>query len=626
MVASSVSVGCLAFLGPPQVPSLSEFHYVRVVSVDGSKAHVVLIDPDEADEDFSDAIDTTVLRRRQVDESESDMWPGTFVGHPIAFIQQDGPAIDQWAFGLVTGYSMTAGRPRLHVRHANTGCKVDLRQPPNVIKVDWLNYALQTAATTNSAVMNAEEFLDKLNEVYAQCSKLRSGLPPIVKASLTIEFDPTDLVPVIRPDTLAILSVPRQHILDYATKNKGKRGASLFAPPAPVSTSSKKRHVTPTDTRPLVRAKTLSSVAGDDSDGILSPLAASGFESDDTDVRDVLRQNRPLNARSAPPASRELANDACDDIRGGIRVRSSTAYRPSTLEHRIHNEIGHADNQGKEPQCVLESVQQARGTRFRATPPVLRGLYDFSFGVRGLSVMHLRRLTSAMIMDSAASSVNMIDFSRNNGIHPVTETPTYAHLVDAMGNLRLFARQFYNDATVSVLEAATAFIESFADTGPPDRDTCRLLVFWIDSKLGKFRSLVVADGLAVALGVKTEFSRQDAHLAELLYGLQEQKIATLVAQAEVKTAVAAQAHQRAREQRQTKSSNIPQSVLSSLPKQGSRTLCMKHLSNAGCNGSGVSGKCFSNQRAHFRPEALPDIVKQYITSNYGGLAPKFSDL
>ncbi|RLN06679.1 hypothetical protein BBJ28_00018255 [Nothophytophthora sp. Chile5] len=230
-----------------------DFHYVRVVCVDGSKAHVVLIDPDE---DFSDAIDTTVLHRRQVDESESDMWPGTFVGHPIAIVQQDGPAIDQWTFGL---------------------------------------------------------------------------------------------------------------------------------------------------------------------------------------------------------------------------------------------------------------------------------------------------------------------------------TPTYAHLNDAMGNLRLLARQFYNDATVSMPEATTAFIESFADTGPPDRDTWRLLVFWIDSKLGKFRSLVVADGLAVALGIKTEFSRQDANLAELLYDLQEQKIATLVAQTVVKTAVAAQSHQRAREQRQMKSTNIPQQVLSSLPKQGSRTLCMKHL-------------------------------------------------
>ncbi|KAG4043403.1 hypothetical protein PC123_g21123 [Phytophthora cactorum] len=86
--------GSLAFVRPPQVPTLSEFHYVRVVPVNGSKAEVSLIDFDEADEDFKLAIDVPILQRRSVTDEESELWAGTFVGHRITYNQVEGPTVD----------------------------------------------------------------------------------------------------------------------------------------------------------------------------------------------------------------------------------------------------------------------------------------------------------------------------------------------------------------------------------------------------------------------------------------------------------------------------------------------------------------------------------------------------
>ncbi|KAE8899242.1 hypothetical protein PF005_g25465 [Phytophthora fragariae] len=110
-------------LGPPHIAALSEFHYVRVTSISGDSARVAIIEPDAADEDFGEGIDIALLKRRVVSDDEGALWPGAYVGHPIAFIQPDGLSMDEWAFGLITGYSMKGSVPWLHVRHAGGNCK-----------------------------------------------------------------------------------------------------------------------------------------------------------------------------------------------------------------------------------------------------------------------------------------------------------------------------------------------------------------------------------------------------------------------------------------------------------------------------------------------------------------------
>ncbi|KAE9167938.1 hypothetical protein PF004_g28660 [Phytophthora fragariae] len=209
MTPAPIAVGALAFVGPAHIPGLTEFHYVRVTSVSGDSAHVALIDPDAADEVLSEEIETALLKRRAVSDDESALWPGTYVGHPIAFIQPDGLEMDLWAFG--------------------DNCKVALHQLTNVIKIDWISYALQPAAGKNAAVINAVELLEEMDDIIGACTKNR-GIPAKVKNALTIPYEPDELVEVIRPDTLVLVSVPRQHVVDCSLKKKAKRGTSMFSP------------------------------------------------------------------------------------------------------------------------------------------------------------------------------------------------------------------------------------------------------------------------------------------------------------------------------------------------------------------------------------------------------------
>ncbi|KAG3144090.1 hypothetical protein PI126_g14314 [Phytophthora idaei] len=160
--------------------------------------------------------------------------------------------------------------------------------------------------------------------------------------------------------------------------------------------------------------------------------------------------------------STEALNDA--------RARTATSFRPLALEQQVSSTIAHSDNQGKEAQCALECAQQARANRFLATPPVLRGAWDFGFHIRGLSVAHFQRVTRKTLLDRTKSTVNMTDFSWKNTLPAADPIRSYTDLVDALYNLRYF----YNELTVQVLDAADAFIDKFGEGSELDLETTRI--------------------------------------------------------------------------------------------------------------------------------------------------------
>ncbi|EEY56958.1 uncharacterized protein PITG_10505 [Phytophthora infestans T30-4] len=186
--------------------------------------------------------------------------------------------------------------------------------------------------------------------------------------------------------------------------------------------------------------------------------------------------------------------------------------------------------------------------------------------------------------------------------------------------------EVFNADTMDVLNAAVKFIEDFADENEPDRETTKRLLLWINMRLGKFRGLVISDGLAVEILVKDEFSLHDSLLAELLYDLLKAKLIKLEAMLKAQQHATTSMHSRPRESRPTKqNSGIPKSLARTLPKQGSLELCLKYLSQTGYNGNGVPGKCFSKYRAHFLPNSLSPEAKTHIETHLGGLAPEFVD-
>ncbi|EGZ20632.1 hypothetical protein PHYSODRAFT_445428, partial [Phytophthora sojae] len=63
---------------------------------------------------------------------------------------------------------------------------------------------------------------------------------------------------------------------------------------------------------------------------------------------------------------------------------------------------------------------------------------------------------------------------------------------------------------------------------------------------------------------------------------------------------------------------IPLEVRQALPKQGNQQICLRFLSAQGCRGK--NGSCVIKHLCHFKPASLPEIVRDFLTQNYGGLS------
>lgn len=110
MAPLSIQPGTLAFMGPCHAPALSEFGSVRAEQMAFDEITVRCVRPDQEDGDTLE-FPLSIMQNRAVDAAEADMWPGAYVGHPVAFVQPFGRSVSQWVYGVV---------PCSHLDHAST--------------------------------------------------------------------------------------------------------------------------------------------------------------------------------------------------------------------------------------------------------------------------------------------------------------------------------------------------------------------------------------------------------------------------------------------------------------------------------------------------------------------------
>nr|KAE8945547.1 hypothetical protein PF009_g4802 [Phytophthora fragariae] len=502
------------------------------------------------------------------------------VGHPNAFVQPVGEQCDQWAYRLVTG-------------------------------------------GVNVTVLNALELLDRQNDVIAACGKSRSGLPASVLSTMvSVEFAPDENVPLIRPDTLEIVFVRRQHIVDCELDGRNTNPANVFKDPilsespAPV-------------TRPNVGA------ANSITNNFGLACSDSEDETKDNDTSTVQAnislvrlQNRSLRKRTREADAVDddlfLPDDTDLPVFPTSGYAHASSFRPSQMKKQVHDAISHPSLIGKNAQAVLESAQQGSRTKFLATRPVLRLSYDLSFGIRGLSLMHFQRFIQELEQNTSSATGSMTNFGRSNALQPATAPTSINEIVDAFNTLLLFAEGFYNSTVYNFIKTGAVFMMRFAVLSRPDAATCNRLVFWINSKLGKFRSQIIAANIQTAALVGLEFTRNDDHLLELYQAQQDRQ---RIAQLSIKSTrtPGSTRPSSTRDPRMTKVSSVPRELLAMLPKQGNKTMCMRFLSKKGCTGP-APGQCSDPNRAHFKPLALPADAKTFIDKTFLGLGPDFQDL
>ncbi|KAG7379601.1 hypothetical protein PHYPSEUDO_008352 [Phytophthora pseudosyringae] len=402
--------------------------------------------PDASDEEPEFDVKIAVLRHRIVELAETELWPGSYVGCPITFVQPTGETSDQWTYGLVTGYPMQGSIAQIHVHQDAQTLHIRLLSTSTVIAVDRLNYTLRSGAFTNSTVHNALELLDKQNQVITTCGKIRSGLSTSVTTTmLSIPFVPDQRVPLIRSDTLEIVYVRCQPIVDWELTVREQNPTDAFKDPVLMTIES------PTAAGATSFAPSFH--AANDTDLILSDTDDETKTDSDTTRQagtdTVHLQNRQLRKRVRYTEVESRDSLLPDDI--GVPALETyvgnhgSTFLPSQVERQVSDAIAHPSYIGKNDQAVLEAAQQVRHTKFLATPPVVCAAYEFSFGIRGLSLIHFRRFFEGIEMQTSVASINSTNFGRSNSLRPTTQPAYISEMVDTLVMLVYFAKEFYNN-------------------------------------------------------------------------------------------------------------------------------------------------------------------------------------
>ncbi|POM74293.1 Hypothetical protein PHPALM_8778 [Phytophthora palmivora] len=135
-----------------------------------------------------------------------------------------------------------------------------------------------------------------------------------------------------------------------------------------------------------------------------------------------------------------------------------TNFRPRPIQRSVHDAIVADEFQGKLPSHFIQLTISSRATCFQPHLAVLRCLYDFRFGVRGLSVGHIERFDfAARRRWRRETTVHMNNFSASVNIPRPRCLSSMIDLQDALALLTAFANTFYNETTREFLLAAWNF-------------------------------------------------------------------------------------------------------------------------------------------------------------------------
>ncbi|KAH7491173.1 uncharacterized protein KRP23_98 [Phytophthora ramorum] len=619
-MATPPALGDLAFVGPSHVEGLADFQYVALVAIEANMAIVKVVGPDAEDEASRLSIPLDMFGYRTVQNLERELWPGSFVAHPVAFIRTSAAGPDEWAYGVVSGYTASESVTTLHLGCQDTTTRLPLLPETPVIKVDALNYAIQTGGGANPIALSATELLAAQNNVVVLFRRRRSGLPDTITRSLTIPFNGSDVVPLIRPTTLQLVRVRRQHIVDFHVAARTKRPDNMYVDnhAQDISTTTASEDNPPRLGRRRTRPDDDDESDPDDSSEHDHEPVLADISSDDEDVDIVRQMHRPLSKRRRISRRRDSSSDfgssASEDEHSKRRDRG-VVFHPSPTERRVHKAIVRRRHKGKLPQFLLQTAQQSSSVDFIGTPPILRGAWHFAFGA-GLSIMHFRRALPTDEVAVIENGVNMWDFSSKNNLSPPPKAASCSDLIGALSAFYKFGKFLYNKATTRFIAAARNFIIGYADNAPQTVVMARLLTHWINCKFSRFRSLLVTKGLESALHVRKEFTRNDEKLIALKESIPSWQQQTVGSYPRGTESTGGKP-QRQPDQRRPK---IPSSVIASLPKgDDGRRLCLRYVSKAGCTLADCA-------RAHFRPESLTTDAKNVIIQRWKGLADECKDL
>ncbi|KAE8970095.1 hypothetical protein PR001_g27307, partial [Phytophthora rubi] len=175
------------------------------------------------------------------------------------------------------------------------------------------------------------------------------------------------------------------------------------------------------------------------------------------------------------------------------RRTSKYAFTPTSIQAVVHDYITSPEHRGKHPYVFVESVIHALAVRFQPHPGILIRLYDFQFGMLGLSILHFAPFgVQQRMMWLNAGGVNMQNFSAGVAAPKPPVASSVGDLVDAARMLCRYGQEFFVQPVRDVLEALLDFLQQLDGWDSWMPSDLPHLVYWANSVLEQFRSHVHA--------------------------------------------------------------------------------------------------------------------------------------
>jgi hypothetical protein len=317
-------------------------------------------------------------------------------------------------------------------------------------------------------------------------------------------------------------------------------------------------------------------------------------------------------------------NPAAAPILSAIKAPSKldkSSFRPSDQQTRVHRAVT-ADNVlgtyvgVTAANSFCEDLIAADYFNMDPHPQLAIRIYDFGFGPGKLSILHGRKFS---VCDAYrlynSQHVSMTDFS-NSGKVPraksIGPSEDGAHvLLQCIHNWHSLTQHIWCASMVHVFQRLAMVVEAFSSSLSSGMVfPSALVVEWIDVKLYQLRSALASsdDARITAALDNISINHQSFRMVEA--ASYASRLAPARADPAKSTRVGATPPVR----------GVPRHVCDLIPTaEDGRKACLRFWSQAGCSGRGRT--CDNPRLAHFQPPraSVPDIVLDYITTQYGAL-------
>ncbi|KAE9136957.1 hypothetical protein PF010_g1479 [Phytophthora fragariae] len=317
-----------------------------------------------------------------------------------------------------------------------------------------------------------------------------------------------------------------------------------------------------------------------------------------------------------------------------LEAPSKYAFTPRPDQQQVHDRITSAKHKGKTPSVYVNGMVRSDAVKFKSLPGVCIRAFDIRFGSKGLSIRHFARISQDERMAWLESGGSNFDnLSATAEFEKATPATCIEDVVDSTRVFLTYTREYCCQELIELTEKIVEFIEQTLMRVSWSLKELPSVVYWINDVLEDFRE--AAETNSDLRQVQSRCSTEDRVLRDLMFvkvhrQVDEVRAASASSGGSAPNPRSGSGHRLQMVACEKKGfGRIPKNVLNRMPVQvdpasgGSRPLCMRYLSNAGCT-EDDSG-CPSN-RGHFVPKQLPAVVKAEIAKRFGGLKLEFKQL